>query len=136
MTTNDGRGSNGIERDSIYRVMMIILALAGIVQTVLLTVIPFVADVPQNVVFTTALGAFTTLGYLVTIGVAAQRPLQRTLIRRVVLTIIGVSLVTTLLVYVWSDSADNGNNILIASSCFMALIIFFTTLASDSASGE
>ncbi|RPA06168.1 hypothetical protein [Gordonia sp. OPL2] len=136
MTTNDDQRPNGIDRESIYRVMIIILALAGIVQTVLLTVIPFVADVPQNVVFTTALGAFTTLGYLVAIGVAAQRPLHRALIRRVVLTIVGVSVVTTVLVYVWSDSAGNGNNVLIASSCFMALIIFCTTLAAGSTARE
>ncbi|GAC69216.1 hypothetical protein GS4_23_00100 [Gordonia soli NBRC 108243] len=108
--------------------LVIVFALVGLVQTLILTVLPFVADLPRSTVEAAFISGVNVVGYVSIALIAAQSLLQRRLLRIVALSMIGVTVATVALVLVWSDSGTNGTTVLVAMSTLMAVFVLVYSL--------
>ncbi|GAB90955.1 hypothetical protein [Gordonia rhizosphera] len=127
MTDDDDPDRGGLaDKDSRERVLAIVLALVGALVTLASVLLPVVAGVPHRLVFGVVVASLNLVGYLVIVSVAAQSPLQRTLIRRSAWAVIAVSVSAT----VWSvlvDGGASGADFLVATSGSMAAMVLLTS---------
>ncbi|AZG47136.1 MFS transporter [Gordonia insulae] len=135
MTDEPPRNSLG-DKDGRERVLVIVLALAGAVSTLALSMLPVIAGVPHNPVFAALIGAVNTIGYLAIILIAAQSPLRWWLVRRVSLAMIGASVLAAIAAVTILDDSSGGSGFLLAMSALMAVVIVAVSNLRDSSPGE
>ncbi|MXP21328.1 hypothetical protein GIY30_08180 [Gordonia sp. HNM0687] len=119
MTDEQPRPSAPMDRDSRERVLVIILALAGLLMTLGMAVLPVIAGVPRGAVFGVVVGAGNAVGYLTMVAVATQSPLRWGLVHRAAWAVIGVSVIGA----VWAVLASAGADFLLAMSGLMAAMV-------------
>ncbi|NDZ92908.1 hypothetical protein G3I13_19500 [Streptomyces sp. SID6673] len=110
------------DKDSRERVLVIILALAGVMSTLALSVLPVLADVSHSPGFTALIGSVNTAGYLAIIVVAARSPLRWVLVRRSALVMVGFAVAAAVAAATILDE-NAGPGFLLSMSALMAAVI-------------
>ncbi|MGV9709929.1 hypothetical protein ACWDTI_04620 [Gordonia sp. NPDC003424] len=105
------------------QVLVIVLAIAGLVATLMLSALPMIAQVAFSPAFAIVIGAVNLAGYFTLIVVAAQSPLRWVTIRRVAGWMVGVGVLGAVVSLTAIESGSRGTSFLLAMSSLMAAVI-------------
>ncbi|MFW0793224.1 hypothetical protein AAFP30_05380 [Gordonia sp. CPCC 205515] len=117
------------QRPAPQQVLVIVLALAGIVATLMLSTIPTLAGVAVDTGYAVVIGAVNVAGYVAMILVVAQSPLRWDLVRRIAAVMIVVDVLAAIASVTVLDSRTSGPSFLLAMSSVMAVVIVLVEFA-------
>lgn len=116
-------------RPAPQQVLVIVVALAGVVTTLMLSMLPLLAGVAVSSAFALVIGPVNVAGYITMILVAAQAPLRWAVIRRIATAMIVVSVVGASAAVTVLDSRTSGPSFLLAMSAMMAVVVVLAEFA-------